>query len=415
MPLFTSKDKDAIGTAGAVFTIVALVLGVVALFTAATNHNDGSSAAGGTSVALSEFALSPASVTVPVGGKLTVVNNGTTAHNLTIEGTHLKTKDLAAGDSEQLDLSQVKVGMYTMFCAIPGHKDQGMVGDLMVGAMDDHAEKVVNTDRMLAENDTMDKTMKDPTDAYVAQLTKGANTKGVGNVPLAPTVLADGTKQFTLTASIIDWQVDPDTTVQAWAYNGMVPGPWIKVDPGDKVQLVLKNHLPQSTVIHLHGIEVPNAMDGVPDVTQPPVKPGETFTYAFVAKGPALGMYHSHDSAEHQVPDGLFGVFQVGDVRTPCRHRPHFAGGTHGAERRGRDRPVAQRQVVPRHGTGDHAPEGLDADRLLQRRLPDPSDAPARCPAVRGREGRFPGAAALHGRHAGNRARGAVLGVGSPE
>jgi plastocyanin len=117
MPLFTSKDKDAIGTAGAVFTIVALVLGVVALLTAAANHNSGSAAASGTSVALSEFALSPASVTVPVGGKLTVVNNGTTTHNLTIEGTDLKTKgSRGAGDSEQLDLSQVKAGMYTMFC-----------------------------------------------------------------------------------------------------------------------------------------------------------------------------------------------------------------------------------------------------------------------------------------------------------
>ena len=82
----------------------------------------------------------------------------------------------------------------------------------------------------------MDKTMKEPADAYVAQLTKGANTKGVGNVPLAPTVLADGTKQFTLTASIIDWEVEPDKTVQAWTYNGTVPGPWIKVDPGDKVR-----------------------------------------------------------------------------------------------------------------------------------------------------------------------------------
>ena len=60
----------------------------------------------------------------------------------------------------------------------------------------------------------------------------------------------------------------------AWAYNNQVPGPWIKVDPGDKVRIVLDNELPQSTVIHWHGIETPNAMDGVPDVTRPPVKPG---------------------------------------------------------------------------------------------------------------------------------------------
>jgi FtsP/CotA-like multicopper oxidase with cupredoxin domain len=76
---------------------------------------------------------------------------------------------------------------------------------------------------------------------------------------------------------------------------------------GDQVRVVLDNQLPESTAIHFHGIEVPNAMDGVPYVTQDPVKPGETFTYDFVAQGPAVGMYHSHHHAEHQVPDGSWG------------------------------------------------------------------------------------------------------------
>ena len=110
--------------------------------------------------------------------------------------------------------------------------------------------------------------MKKPVDAYVAQLKNGANTKGVGNQPLAPKVLADGTKEFDLTAAVIDWEVSPGKTVQAWTYNGTVPGPWIKVDVGDHVRVVLDNQLPQSTAIHFHGIEVPIAMDGVPDVTQ---------------------------------------------------------------------------------------------------------------------------------------------------
>jgi FtsP/CotA-like multicopper oxidase with cupredoxin domain len=135
-------------------------------------------------------------------------------------------------------------------------------------------------------------------------------------------VLSDGTKQFDLTASIVDWEVAPGRVVKAWAYNGQVPGPWIKVDVGDKVRVVLDNQLPQSTVIHYHGIEVPNAMDGVPDVTQPPIKPGEKYTYEFVAKGPAMGMYHSHHYAEQQVPDGLLGVFQVGDVPLPPNTGP---------------------------------------------------------------------------------------------
>jgi len=324
MHRFTRADREAIGNATVAFALIALVTAVIALFTVA-NKKDGSeagSASGGTTVTLSEFALSPASVTVPVGGKLAVVNNGTVAHNVSIVGTDLKTKDLSPGEGASLDLSALKEGMYTIFCAVSGHKEAGMVGDLMVGASSDHADHMVNEHRLLAENDASDAAMKKPTDAYVQQLTKGANTDGVGNVPLAPKVLADGTKEFTVTASIIDWQIDPDTTVKAWAYNGMVPGPWIRVEPGDNVRLVLRNQLPQSTVIHLHGIETPNAMDGVPDVTQPPVKPGATFVYEFVAKGPALGIYHSHHHAEHQVPDGLFGVFQVGDVPLPAGTGP---------------------------------------------------------------------------------------------
>ena len=59
-------------------------------------------------------------------------------------------------------------------------------------------------------------------------------------------------------------------------------------------------------------------MDGVPDVTQPPVKPGEKFTYDFVAQGPAVGMYHSHHHAEHQVPDGLMGAFIIGEEPVPA-------------------------------------------------------------------------------------------------
>ena len=60
-----------------------------------------------------------------------------------------------------------------------------------------------------------------------------AETAGLGNQPLEPTILADGTKHFELTASIVDWEVAPGKIVQAWAYNGQVPGPRIDVEVGD--------------------------------------------------------------------------------------------------------------------------------------------------------------------------------------
>ena len=64
-----------------------------------------------------------------------------------------------------------------------------------------------------------------------------AATAGLGNQPLEPDVLADGTLHFELTASIVDWEVSPGNVVQAWAYNGMVPGPRIDVEVGDTVEV----------------------------------------------------------------------------------------------------------------------------------------------------------------------------------
>ncbi|HWL37997.1 MAG TPA: multicopper oxidase domain-containing protein [Frankiaceae bacterium] len=157
----------------------------------------------------------------------------------------------------------------------------------------------------------MDKAMKERTEAFPAK------TKGLGGQPLAPRVLADGTKQFTVTAAITDWEVEPGKVVKAWTYNGQVPGPTMKVDVGDKVRIVLKNELPESTVIHLHGVRIPNAMDGVPDITQHAVEPGKSFTYSFTPDRVAVGMYHSHHNAVTQVSNGLAGMFLVGDMPVP--------------------------------------------------------------------------------------------------
>ena len=209
-------------------------------------------------------------------------------------------------------------------CQVSGHEGAGTKATLMLGTMSGGSAAAGGTSdaATTAADAANNKAMAAQLTGYVDQLTKGANTKGVGNQPLAPIVLPDGTKQFDLTAKIVDWEVEPGKTVKAWAYNGQVPGPLIKVDPGDHVRIVLKNELPQSTSLHLHGIELPNAMDGVPFVTQDPIKPGASFTYDFVAQGPAVGMYHSHDYALTQVPDGMAGAIIVGDEPIPAGYGP---------------------------------------------------------------------------------------------
>ncbi len=139
-----------------------------------------------------------------------------------------------------------------------------------------------------------------------------AKTAGMGNQLLAPKIV-NGVKVYDLTASEIQWEVSAGQMVKAMAYNGQVPGPQIRVREGDRVRVILKNELTQSTSIHFHGVELPNDMDGVPYITQPPVKPGESFTYEFTAPLGNSGshMYHSHHNAAFQVGLGLLGAFII--------------------------------------------------------------------------------------------------------
>ncbi len=102
-----------------------------------------------------------------------------------------------------------------------------------------------------------------------------------------------------------------------WAYNGRVPGPTLRVRLGETLRVHFENQLPQPTTIHWHGVRVPNAMDGVPGVTQPPIEPGQTFVYEFTPKDAGTFWFHPHLRASEQVERGLFGVLIVEDATPP--------------------------------------------------------------------------------------------------
>jgi FtsP/CotA-like multicopper oxidase with cupredoxin domain len=137
-----------------------------------------------------------------------------------------------------------------------------------------------------------------------------AKTAGMGNQLMQPT-MDKGVKVFELTAKKMQWETEPGHMVEAWAYNDQVPGPQIRVKEGDRVRVILHNELPESTAVHFHGLELPNDMDGVPFITQPPVKPGQSFTYEFIVPNAGSNMYHSHHNSAKQVGLGLLGAFIV--------------------------------------------------------------------------------------------------------
>jgi len=139
-----------------------------------------------------------------------------------------------------------------------------------------------------------------------------APTKGKGGQPLEYEMDGD-VKVFRLVSQVIEWEYDQGKTCEAWAYNGAVPGPEIRVTEGDKIRVIFENQLKESTAIHWHGLIVPNSQDGVPFITQPAIKPGETFTYEFQVREGNTGshMYHSHMNAAKQVTMGQLGAFIV--------------------------------------------------------------------------------------------------------
>ena len=130
---------------------------------------------------------------------------------------------------------------------------------------------------------------------------------------------------FSLKATAVRWEILPETRVTAWTYNGVVPGPEIRVPYGQRVRIVVTNDLPDDTTVHWHGIDVPNAMDGVPGVTQLPIKPGASFTYEFDAipagRDSAGGtfLYHSHVDEDRQFGLGLSGAFVI-EPKQPSRY-----------------------------------------------------------------------------------------------
>jgi len=273
-------------------------------------------------VQLREFAIDIPAV-VPTGAVLDVVNIGATEHDLVVRNTDLATPTLSAGGTAALDLSSLAPGTYDVYCSIPGHEGSGMFATISIEdgaavsddvAMGGHGADI--TAEVAAE---LDRKMMDSFNPFVVAATEGVPaTEGVGNVPLEPVAIeADGTKVFELEASIIDWEVEPGRFVEAWAYNGMVPGPWIRADVGDNLRFEFTNNTPLGTDIHWHGITLPNDQDGVAPLTQPLIGPGESFTYEFTVIEPMVAMYHAHAHAQVSVPNGMFGAFTVGEVELP--------------------------------------------------------------------------------------------------
>jgi hypothetical protein len=116
-----------------------------------------------------------------------------------------------------------------------------------------------------------------------------------------------GVKVFHLTAEPVRTEFIPGRTVDAWGFNGSVPGPTIEVNEGDRVRMVVENRLPELFTMHWHGFEVPIGMDGVPGISQDPIPPGGKFVYEFTLHQHGTFFYHTHMPMQEMM--GMIGFF----------------------------------------------------------------------------------------------------------
>ncbi|MFG6439175.1 multicopper oxidase family protein [Roseateles sp. LKC17W] len=137
----------------------------------------------------------------------------------------------------------------------------------------------------------------------------------------APWRMNNGVKEFHLVAEPVVREMAPGFKAHLWGYNGQSPGPTIEVVEGDRVRIYVTNRLPEVTSMHWHGQRLPNGMDGVSGLTQPPIPPGKTWVYEFVARRPGTFMYHPHADEMVQMAMGMMGLW----ITHPKAKHPHIA------------------------------------------------------------------------------------------
>ena len=175
---------------------------------------------------------------------------------------------------------------------------------------------VVMPPGMVMRRDLPAEGMRDMAAVDLAAVRVEASPNARGDQPLQAR-MEGSVKVYDLEMVVTRWNILPYVRVAAYAFNGQVPGPRIRITEGDHVRFLVRNSLPEPATVHWHGLILPNAMDGPANITQAPIPPGGSFTYEFGAVQAGTFFYHSHANPERQQGLGLYGALII-DPRQPA-------------------------------------------------------------------------------------------------
>ncbi len=194
------------------------------------------------------------------------------------------------------------------FLLLTGMIVPGFYVNLGLGAKD--VGGIVMPKGMLMDFNTSADAMRDMAAILPRQVSFVAPSDARGDQLLKPR-MENGVKVFDLEASVIRWNILPNESVYAYAYNHQIPGPRIRATQGDRIRINFKNNLLEKTTVHWHGMILPNEMDGPSEITQDPVLPGGTYVYEFDVGQSGTYFYHSHAHSDRQQAFGLYGALII--------------------------------------------------------------------------------------------------------
>src|SRR5216684_6766826 len=182
---------------------------------------------------------------------------------------------------------------------------RGFLRNILAGAGVVATAKVLSAQEMDMSHGTQGMKMKGMKEAERSHLSPTlVETPDVSQLPWR---MDRNVKEFHLIAEPVKQEIFPGRVVDLWGYNGSAPGPTIQVTRGDRVRIIVDNHLPEATSMHWHGFEIPIEMDGAPGSSQDPIPPGGRFVYEFTLRQAGTFFYHSHLAMQEMM--GMIGVF----------------------------------------------------------------------------------------------------------